>query len=331
MATSEKLPIWRRIRRRAYWVLVVVLLKLSDLLPISVGRHLGVGLARFAVKIRPSERRLAEANIRLAYPELDQQAINCLLSESVDALGSNFFDMLAAHRLIYREKLVKDEVDSYSDGKSITEVLAQLISRGRGVIILSGHVGCWELSGGALGQLWFNRYSTALDLSVITGTVHNPAINRLLQNRRKKLGVGILPREDGLKPLLNKLDNGGVVAVLLDQKTEVQNLPVVFFGHEAPTPSGLARIALKRGIPILPVVMARDGQGHVIRHLPPIYSEEFLGSDGEAGENQQIALLTACNQQLESLIRRNQSEWVWFHDRWGLSITNDSNKEDLLH
>lgn len=323
---NKKLPLWRRIRRRAYWLLLIILLNLAGFLPITVGRKLGIRFARFSLKFRRRDRALALKNISLAYPDMDAHDRNRLLTESVDALGSNFFDILIGGKLVGSDQWVRDEADFCSDQESVVETLSQLMAEGKGVLILSGHLGCWELSGGALARLWQERFSKPLDLSVVTGTVHNPAVNRIVSDRRRQFGVKILPRQEGIKPLLAALDRGAVVAVLLDQNAAIQNVPVPFFGHPAPTASGFARVALKRGLPVLPVVMARRDQGHIIRHLPALDARKYLGPAGERGLQQQVNFLSACNHQLEILISRNPKEWVWFHDRWESASQESDNK-----
>jgi KDO2-lipid IV(A) lauroyltransferase len=147
---------------------------------------------------------------------------------------------------------------------------------------------------------------------VVTGRVHNPAVDRLLQDRRRELGLVPLPRDGGARPLLRHLGAGGVAAVLLDQNVAARTEVVPFFGRPAPTPAGLAVLALRRGIPVLPVALARDGRGgHLVRHLAPL-----VVPAGPAGDEEVRAFLTRCNARLERLIRRNPAEWVWFHDRW---------------
>jgi lauroyl/myristoyl acyltransferase len=72
-------------------------------------------------------------------------------------------------------------------------------------------------------------------------------------------------------------------------------------------------LARRYGVPVLPVAIAAApaGTGHVVSHLPVVRW-------GEAGpaEDQVDAFLTACNGQLETFIRRNPAQWVWFHRRW---------------
>ena len=103
------------------------------------------------------------------------------------------------------------------------------------------------------------------------------------------------------------------MAVLQDQNTRVQNLDVPFFGEPAPTPVGLARLALRYRIPVLPVAIARDRRKnrHLVLHRSPLVFKEG-GRPDEDVEN----FMILCNAQLEHFIRRNPAEWVWFHNRW---------------
>ena len=304
--------LWRRSRRRFYWLLARGLILLGGVLPISLGRRLGQDLAGLALRLRPTEGARARDNLSTAFPELDSIGRERLLGQVVRALGRNLFDMLAVPRLLAMRGQVVCEPAGEPIAPGLLEVLAGLASLDRGVLILTGHLGCWELLGG-----WLAREVPGAGLGpvgVVTGTIHNEPLDRLIQGRRRQLGMKVLPREEGIRPLLDHLASGGVAAVLLDQNTRVQNLPVPFFGKPAPTAAGFARIILQQGIPVLPVAIARQGGGHVVRHLDPILPKprRERASDPEA----MLELLAECNLSLEQLIRRNPTEWVWFHERW---------------
>jgi len=305
------ISLWRRARRRFYWLLVVILVQLAHRVPLAMGRWWCVSLARFALWMRPGDQRVADGNLVRAFPELDEQERRRLLRESAEALGLNLFDTLAAERLLENgDSAVGESVAA--DGRSLVgEVLAELAAPGRGVFILTGHLGCWELLGG-----WLARELRARGLGglgVVTGTVRNPAVDRLLQDRRRSLGMTVLPREAGARPLLRHLRSGGIVAVLQDQNTQVQNLDIPFFGEPAPTPAGLARLALRYRIPVLPMSISRDHRTnrHLVLHRPVLVFKE----EGCSDENVEDFLIL-CNAQLEHFIRRNPTEWVWFHHRW---------------
>jgi KDO2-lipid IV(A) lauroyltransferase len=157
----------------------------------------------------------------------------------------------------------------------------------------------------------------------VTATVHNRDVDGWLQARRKRLGMEVLPRERGLRPVVERLATGGVVAVLLDQNTRVASEPVDFLGHPAPTARGFARLALQRGTPVLPIAIARRGNGHEVRCLRP------LRPPAVADRGAELELLTLCNTALGELVRRNPVEWVWFHDRWGMGQASRRSTDSL--
>lgn len=298
--TEAAVPRWRRVRRRLYWLLLLGVRDLAGLLPIRGGRALGRALARLAVRARPRETARARRNLVLAFPERDAAAHERLLAASTVRLGENLADTLAAPRIL------AGAVPVVETGPPVVAEIGRLAAAGRGVFLLTGHLGCWELLGG-----WLARKLAEAGLGplgVVTGTVRNPPVDRLLQDRRRDLGLRVLPREAGAAPLLRHLRAGGVAAVLLDQHTHARNRDVPFFGRPAPTPVGLARIALRNDVPVLPVAIARqeEGSGHRVLHLPPL----VVTGQGED------ELLAACNGALEEMIRRNPAEWVWFHRRW---------------
>lgn len=308
LAENNTLPWWRRIRRRLYYGLLVFVLWVASRLPLNTGRWLGRSMARAAAALRPTERQRALSNLALAFPEMDNSSLQKIFEDSIDALGENFHDTLAVPQLVHRNDMVREELAQGQRG--LVDELKQLSQSGQGVLILTGHLGCWELLGA-----WVAREMAQAGLgplAVVTGRVHNPPVDRLIQNRRQKLGMKILPRHEGAAPLLRHLRGGGVVAVLLDQNTRVENLPIPFFGQDAPTPVGFARIALRQEIPILPVALAKSGTGHLVQRaetwFPPASPQESEEAIRE--------LLLWCNQNLENFIRRNPAQWVWFHKRW---------------
>ena len=231
------------------------------------------------------------------------------MRRSARALGVTLCHTLAARRLLETPGAVVEAPFAGDDDRGIGDWLAELAAAGRGVLILTGHIGCWELAGGWVAAQMSTRGLGPL--GVVTGRIHNPPVDRLIQDRRRAIGLHVLPREAGAAPLVRFLQGGGVVAVLQDQRTRVRNLDVPFFGVPAPTPVGLAALALRYDIPILPVVGVWDaGRGvQVMHHLAPILPGSFAPDD-------RAGLLARCNLALESFIRRNPEQWVWFHQRW---------------
>ena len=185
-----RLPLWRRLRRRFYWLFVWCLLRLSEVLPLVWGRYLCTVLARVAFRLRRDERVLATENLARALPEETPAVRREILARAVDHLGPNLVHTLAAARMLRTPGAVIEEFLSPADNKSIGDWLVELAGAGRGVFVLTGHIGCWELAGGRLAQILRERNLGML--GVITGTIHNPAVDRLIQRQRRNLGVHVI-------------------------------------------------------------------------------------------------------------------------------------------
>jgi KDO2-lipid IV(A) lauroyltransferase len=290
-------------------LVLLLLAAVAGCLPVDTGRRAGRLVARLGLRLRPRERRWAQANLALAFPDRDERDRERLLRQAALAAGSNLFDTLAAGRLLARPGVVEDEPGE--DGRCLVEVVLAEAAAGRGVLVLSGHVGCWELMGA-----WLARGLAAAGgqpLHVVTGTVRNPAVDRWLSSRRRELGLHLLPRGEGVAPLLRCLRSGGVAAVLVDQNTDVDSVPVPFFGRPAPTPTGAARLAVSLNVPVVVATIARtaDGRGHRVWHGP------VWRADPACRRDEQIAAcLCWTNAQIEERVRRNPTEWVWYHRRW---------------
>jgi len=306
--TTADLPWRRRWRRRFYHRLLIAVAASVAGLPEAPGRGLCQALALTALALRAEERGRADRNVTLALPHLDRDARHRLVWRCAAAMGRNLHTALRlVHWAAADFRRVRTAPSPGPGGVDALEWIRRLRVEGRGVLLLTGHLGCWELLGGYLAR--------RLDgLTVVTGTVHNAPVDAWIQDRRRALGLKVLPRDEGARPLLESLRGGEVVAVLLDQNTRVPSEPVPFLGRPAPTATALAKLAIRHQIPVLPVAIASVGDGHEVRCLRPL---RIALPSAELGSGDAVrALARKCNDALGELIRRNPVEWVWFHDRW---------------
>ena len=293
------LPRWRRWRRRFWAGVARGVLTAARRWPAPLHRGLCLTLAALAPVLSPRRALQARGNLARAFPERPGAWRLQVLGRLPAALGRNLHAALACEREAARG-FPSVVAERGPDGRDLVAVLRDEARDGRGAFLLTGHLGCWELLGAWLA--W--RLG---GLAVVTATVRNPAVDALLQERRRRLGLVPLPRTEGARPLLRALDAGQVVGVLPDQATGVQSVMAPFFGRPAPTPVGAVRIARRRDVALVPAALVWEDGAWRVRWLPPLRPADAT-TDAE--------LAAACNQALERLIERNPEQWVWFHRRW---------------
>lgn len=188
-------------------------------------------------------------------------------------------------------------------GASGVRTLQGYLSRGRGLLVLSGHIGQWDLLACAAAR-------AGLKVNVVTRQIKAGWLNRFWMAQRRSCGVTLLPAKGSGRSVLAALRRNEIVAMVLDQH-EPGGLVVPFFGRPAATASGLARVARVSRAPVVPVFLLRDGVGYQLVVEP----EVPVPRTGDRGEDviRSTALFTAV---LEARIRRNPEQWLWLHRRW---------------
>ena len=188
--------------------------------------------------------------------------------------------------------------------------LDDALAKGKGVLILTGHFGNFEVSTLA-GLAQFPQ---------VRGRIHfvrrpiKPAwLDALLNRRMRKAGFGTIGKRGSLDNMLALLEKGDVIVFPFDQHAgRPDGIEVEFFGHPAGTFKSLAIIALATGAPVLPASSWRQDDGsHVLRFEAP------LAVIADDDPDREIRLNTrAYNQALERLVLRHPEQWWWVHRRW---------------
>ena len=199
----------------------------------------------------------------------------------------------------------RDNWSSFVDVTAL-EPLQRLHAEGRGVILVSGHLGNPEF-GGWLGAL------VGLPIYSVANLQDNPRVNRLLEALRTSSGQRILYKQGALRKGREVLERGEIVAVLADLSDLRGGLAVDFFGREASTMIGPAVLSIRSGAPILPVAVVRDGHGP---HYHVAYSEPIRPVPGAPLRAEIHRITQAYTSALERFIRLWPEQWVWFHRRW---------------
>ncbi len=175
----------------------------------------------------------------------------------------------------------------------------------RGVLILTAHLGNWELLSVAMEMIGLPHCAIARPLDV-------GFLDQFITGFRTRFGGELIPKERSGYRIVRRLRQGWLVAVLFDQGADWYEGPFVdFFGHRACTSRGLARLAARSGAPVVPLFVVRHGGGFRILIEPAVPLEDSGDKTRDSEENTQ-----RFNQVIENVVRRYPEQWFWVHRRW---------------
>ncbi|MGM0452367.1 MAG: lysophospholipid acyltransferase family protein [Thermodesulfobacteriota bacterium] len=177
--------------------------------------------------------------------------------------------------------------------------------KGRGVLVLTAHIGNWELLICAAGMI-------GLPLSAIYRPLDFKPLDRFFVELRSRYGANLYPKARAMRKVMRSLAHKKMVGVLLDQSAGAgAGVRVDFFGKPAVTNKGLALLARATGAPVVPMILVRRGDKYTVVVEPEIPLIRTDNKTRDAAVNTRL-----YNQVLESLIRRYPEQWFWVHNRW---------------
>ncbi len=290
-------------RRIRFWLLLAILAPPARL-PRAIGLRVFGRLGRLAWVILPRTRRTILQNLGLIHPEWPLPKRRRFGRRTMEMLGRNAFDFirLRGYSLDDLRALVAIEG---------LENLERARRPGIGVICLGAHLGCWELIPGRLRAEGF-------PVAVVYRHLRSPELHRFVTARRARAGIETLDRDGDARRILRSLRRGTLVGILIDQRTQVDSARVPFLGCPAWTPTGPARLAMRTGAPVVPLVVAMRPDGtHVLMIGPEVTLEPPPPGAAPSAQEACLERNTArCSSALSAAIRPWEEQWVWFHRRW---------------
>ncbi len=287
-------------RRRLEFAIVLLLVKMLGWPPRRLARFFGAtigGVAFFAV---PRLRRVGLRNLELAFPEkgpAERKRILRTLYRNLGWLLAEFCQM---------PKYTPQNTASFLCYEGL-ENFQRARDRQEGVLILTGHLGAWELSS-------FYHSLMGHPMTMVIRRLDNPDVDRLVNSIRCFHGNHVVHKDDFARGLLTAMRHGETVGILMDTNmTPPQGVFVDFFGRPACTASGMARVALRTGAAVVPGFLLWEPaeQKYVLHFGEPL--ELIRTGDDEADVLANTELFTHT---IESYIRRYPDQWLWVHRRW---------------
>lgn len=293
-----------RRRRKAFKRYVVYLLaraltSLVFLLPTRLALGLGAAIGRLGGRLaRPLARRArAQLQARLG---VSAEAASRLTGEVFANVGR------VGTEIVLLPRLRRDLKAYVGIGAEDRATLDAAVGEGKGVLVVTAHLGNWELLAQRLA-------AEGYACTTLARRSPNPYLGAWLVRRRAEGGLQTLNRggADTIRGMLAAVRQGALLGVLIDQDTAVDSVHVPFFGRPAATPVAASSFAVRRGLPVVACfVRRRPSGGHTltIQRVPL--------PDGEAPKPRAEALTADLTARIETAIRASPGEWVWFHDRW---------------
>lgn len=260
---------------------------------LTIGETLGSLIYRLGIRAPVTRQNLSQA-----FPEFSPAEIHCLALRCYRHFGA----LLAEFSRL--PLLHPDNVRQLVDFQNLEE-LDRALALGKGGVVVSGHLGNWELMGSACAVMGYPVYY------VVTGQ-ENERVEIMMDRLRQSTGVGIIKRRDALKQVTKALKENRLVAILSDQDAHEAGAFVPFFGRLASTPRGAAIFSLRTGAQLIFADSYRQGTDRLKVDLELI-PQTGLPEDREAAVQELVRRFTA---KLEQAIRRHPEQWFWMHRRW---------------
>jgi KDO2-lipid IV(A) lauroyltransferase len=261
-------------------------------------------LGRLLYHFLPFRRKVIVENLRRVFGEsVPQHEIEALAQAHYAHLALLFAEFLRYRWYSAERKRALVRVEGVDE-------FAKAWHAGKGVLVLTGHFGNFEVSTVA-GLAQFPEVRNRIHF--VRRAIKPAWLDALVNRRMRSAGFGTIGKRGSLDRMLELLERGDAIVFPFDQHARRPDaIEVEFFGHAAGTFKSLAIIALATGAPVLPAAAWREVDGtHVLRVEPALPVITAADPDEEIRRNTR-----AYNQALERLVMHHPEQWWWVHRRW---------------
>jgi Kdo2-lipid IVA lauroyltransferase/acyltransferase len=294
MAPVSGLREW--MEHKAVWLLLWKL----RLLPRAAARWVAACWVRILYAALPKLRRTARVNLRLAFPAWTDERRHQVergMVRNLAWMAAEFARLPRYSRANIQNYVVLDGHEHFLEAQK----------RGKGVLVLTGHIGAWELS----------SYAHALyghPLHYMARPIDNARVDALVNRYRCGSGNKPIFKNESARAVLKILKEGGTIGILADQNTlPAEGAFVDFFGTPACTTTGIARVALHTDAAVVPgyAVWDEDLRKYRLRFEPIVELTRTGDAEQDVLENTQRFARV-----IEEIVRKYPEHWVWVHARW---------------
>ena len=285
---------------RLQYVVAWTFIKILAALPRSWARGVAARATSLLLMLLPKLRKTAEFNLKLAFPgwtERQRRAVIRQMTRNLGWMAAEFARLPKYKKENIQNVVVLDGHENFLAGQR----------RGKGVLYLTGHIGAWELSSYAHALYGFPLHYMARPLD-------NRPLDALVNRYRGLSGNLPIYKNEAARVMLRVLKDAGTLGILADQNTMPgEGVFVDFFGVQACTTTGIARVALHTDAAVVPGYLFWDeySQKYRLRFEPAVELVRTGDTERDVVENTQRFAKV-----MEGIIRRYPEQWIWIHARW---------------
>lgn len=267
-------------------------------LPLKVGYKLAVFFSDLHYIFADKDRHATKKNLKAIFPEKSEREILRLRIRMFRNFAKYLVDFFRFSRLDMRhiKRNIKIENIHYID---------EALSKGKGVICLTAHLGNWELGGVVIALLGYSFWAVALPHK-------HKLVDDFFNSQRESKGVRVIPLGRAARECLNVLRENKVLALVGDRDFTEKGIILDFFGKSTLFPDGPAAFALKTGASIVPGFMLRNNDdSFTLRMEKPL---EPVSSGNK--EKDMLEIILRYKIIFEDYIKRYPDQWYMFRRFW---------------
>lgn len=283
------------------WIQYITLLsfiRLTNIFPFRISLKFFSGIGSLLYHFDKRHRNVALENLSFVFSDKSNAEIKKIAKKSFKNIGLTIGEIA---RIV---KEGKDFINNITEYEGINNI-EKAMKKGKGVIIMSAHLGNWEIGALAIGKRWkFNSVVRPLD---------NQLLNEFLYKIRTTFNGSVISKKNAMKEILKCLKRNELVAILMDQNTSRdEGIFVDFFGKKACTTPVIAILTLRTGASVIPTFLIREDTGK----FKLIFEKEveIIPSGDYRKDIERYTLI--FTRVIESAVRKYPEQWLWLHRRW---------------
>ncbi len=271
----------------------------SAVLSISMLQKAGALLGKILMSLSSKRVAITLENIEKAFPEKNSISKQKILKESYANLGIVLLEIASMYFLR------NEQVAKRMTFRNIS-LIHDILKRGKGIVIISGHLTNWEFLAFTAGV------HANLSFLLVAKSQKNPYIDSALTALRRRGGNTTVGMEQAARPLIQALQHNQPVALLIDQAADPKkDVRVPLFGRDAVVFEAPAALALRFHTPLVFAVPVRNADGTYSVTLTEIITDDLTSSKEDI-----LELTKRHTTFLEQAIKEHPEQWTWQHNRW---------------